>query len=1579
VFYDTRLHRENHVNIRHHYHILQILTSNCNRSNFNAVPCLRHLYSGRLLEDQDRFFTRVIDLPTLSCCDRQQRCSVCCCERKTRYLFVNGIIPALNEGWLLFPSLLGPNYQLWHNHVYNSLALMIATMPYDNHRSVVITVNYAKHQINLTFVPPKAPRPIQIEQEGFQTFVEQATTVLPDSYYYNGHDDTNNDFDWYDDFYRGRNQSNDWTTKAAWRNSLYHLQLNPSQQNSGSNSDQAPVDALAEAALWEPDTRTPTSTPVPSFSYKLKDPKDPSQERIKARPNFLHLVKSNEIKRLLKSRFECPISTIKCLPKSRINFNFEEASNTSLCTDDSSTNSLDTLDDFNEAAWNLDASPSDFYLDDINPTTEKAYAVSASVQDPSLEQLGKPCLLTNWLMDSGATSHMTPRLADLEDVEEGLNLGIEVADGHIIHCTKSGKVRISMIDDNGIPLDAFLVDTLYVPGLNRRLFSITKFASLGHAASIQRNSIRLLFGEQSAPVTITHNNFRPLASDATTVRTSTVPSLRHAKHNTKKHISLEIMHNRLKKSSRALLTASDCQVWADAVIRMAPDRDCANCRISTIRASPRNFHETTKYKSPGDCVFSDILPRPCSVGLTPATTPAFLIIFVDAYSRLPAIYPLLDKTTEAVIEAKRTYEADHRTAVSDFLSIQKFRADAGTQYSSAEFQDHCIHDRTQLSLAAPKKQSQNHYAERTWATIQNIAGSMLVHARLPDNFLFHALLYATKVFSVLPVTGLLDKNGNQSTPYQLFYGQKPRVAHFRVFGCPTVVKKWTATIEGRRVSNQTQRGIRGIFIGFPRRQNGYLIYVPTTRTIVVSDDVSFDESFFSAIATTWRQFNDSLAIRPDPSTTFIPDPSTSIEQTGSIESMFQDLEEGNADSDATSTSSSNIDDASPSPNTNPTATSDDEAEFQEEFEPPLEPETLEAESPLVVDDSATRPKRKVQPPNRLTFSSLSAVRSWKEKASTAQDLELFSACSAEVDTPIDIKGCDPSPFIPPPPGIRNVTRMQDLKIRQAWLAAYKKELKTLIDSGTFSIEPANFDDKIIPTMETNRVKIASDGTLDKLKVRIVVRGDLQSDMDTEDKWSPTASFRALKMFLANCARHKVRVRQLDFIGAYLQAKTRHRIFIRLPTVYGDLWPEYKNYSGVPLRLVKSMYGMTLSGKYWWQELQEFLVQEAFAPSTTVPCFFSKHFPDGSFIKLLNYVDDLLYASNSPSHMQAFEESLSKRFSIELMGQAHWYLSSRITQEANYNISIDQSRYCLSVVKRYLDTAGCAKVNKLHSSPLPSEFIPTADDCSPNQGAVKALEERFNIAYDSCVGALIYLAQTRPDIAFAVNKLAKFSRSPGIKHFEAILHLLRYLRDNIYLGLRFYSDVKDSPIYKNLRDNNINETGLLLAYSDSSWHDDVDSGRSTGCYLIAYMGGIVDHSSNMPGPVAMSSAEAEYNEACLATMGLSHIQMFENELENQPVDATSNTNLYLDNISAIAMGRSFRDTKHTRHILRRYHFVRTAVENKRLTLAWIPTEFQLADLGTKILSGARTTFLTSIIMTEVPEKNSQDSKRSAQEE
>jgi hypothetical protein len=132
--------------------------------------------------------------------------------------------------------------------------------------------------------------------------------------------------------------------------------------------------------------------------------------------------------------------------------------------------------------------------------------------------------------------------------------------------------------------------------------------------------------------------------------------------------------------------------------------------------------------------------------------------------------------------------------------------------------------------------------------------------------------------------------------------------------------------------------------------------------------------------------------------------------------------------------------------------------------------------------------------------------------------------------------------------------------------------------------------------------------------------------------------------------------------------------------------------------------------------------------------------------------------------------------------------------------------------------------------------------------------------------------TRCDIVYAVNKLAKFTRQPGRNHFEALLYLLRYLRDNALLGIKFYSNLSRAPLVAMLKSQEIEQTQAFFGFSDFSWNDDADTGRSTGCFIITYMGRIVDHSSNMPDPVALSSAEAEYNEGCVAFMAASHLRM-----------------------------------------------------------------------------------------------------------
>jgi hypothetical protein len=138
-------------------------------------------------------------------------------------------------------------------------------------------------------------------------------------------------------------------------------------------------------------------------------------------------------------------------------------------------------------------------------------------RDPSKDELGDPCDLHNYLLDSGATQHMTPRLADLENVVEGKKLGVEVADGHIIKCPATGKIKIQMLDDKGNLLEAKLHNVMYVPGLSRRLFSVTRFARHGHYAVFKNGTTSLHFAPSWATVTLTASKFaKAFATNAST-------------------------------------------------------------------------------------------------------------------------------------------------------------------------------------------------------------------------------------------------------------------------------------------------------------------------------------------------------------------------------------------------------------------------------------------------------------------------------------------------------------------------------------------------------------------------------------------------------------------------------------------------------------------------------------------------------------------------------------------------------------------------------------------------------------------------------------------------------------------------------------------------------------------------------------------------------------------------------------------------------------------------------------------------------------------------------------------------------
>ena len=149
--------------------------------------------------------------------------------------------------------------------------------------------------------------------------------------------------------------------------------------------------------------------------------------------------------------------------------------------------------------------------------------------------------------------------------------------------------------------------------------------------------------------------------------------------------------------------------------------------------------------------------------------------------------------------------------------------------------------------------------------------------------------------------------------------------------------------------------------------------------------------------------------------------------------------------------------------------------------------------------------------------------------------------------------------------------------------------------------------------------------------------------------------------------------------------------------------------------------------------------------------------------------------------------------MNFLGYAHWFMSRRISQMKYHSIYVYQARYATSIVETYLDTATVKASKRFYNTTLPSDMIFTKYDTSTSDKQVEKFTREFNIHYRDCVGSLIYLFSTRVEFSFTVHKLSKFSSNPGKVHFEVLVHLLRYIRENKTLGLKYYSDMNDAPV------------------------------------------------------------------------------------------------------------------------------------------------------------------------------------------
>ena len=266
---------------------------------------------------------------------------------------------------------------------------------------------------------------------------------------------------------------------------------------------------------------------------------------------------------------------------------------------------------------------------------------------------------------------------------------------------------------------------------------------------------------------------------------------------------------------------------------------------------------------------------------------------------------------------------------------------------------------------------------------------------------------------------------------------------------------------------------------------------------------------------------------------------------------------------------------------------------------------------------------------------------------------------------------------------------------------------------------------------------------------------------------------------------------------------------------------------------------------------------------------------------------------------------------------------------DHSISVGQARYATSIVDKYLDNATVKTSTNIYRTTFLSDMIFTNDYASTSDEQVEKLTRKLNFHYRACIGSLVYLLSKRLDLSSSLQKISKFSSNTGKFHFEGLVYLSRYIRDNITLGLKYFTNTKDTPLSDLLIQPSIKTENQLMAFFDFSWQDFPYTGRSKLAYIIFYKSGKIDHGTHVPGPVAQSSAESEYNAEYTLGMALAHSRMLIHDLFNKNPDIVPEETrlIILDIKSAVCMAKSGKDSKHTRHIAIRVTFVRNGEKCK----------------------------------------------------
>ncbi|CAI5519811.1 unnamed protein product, partial [Closterium sp. Naga37s-1] len=210
----------------------------------------------------------------------------------------------------------------------------------------------------------------------------------------------------------------------------------------------------------------------------------------------------------------------------------------------------------------------------------------------------------------------------------------------------------------------------------------------------------------------------------------------------------------------------------------------------------------------------------------------YFLLVVDDYSRYTTVFPLRSKgdVTEVLIDWIRGARRQLSESFGSDLPVLRLHSDRGGEFSSDLLRAFCRLEGIRQTFTLPASPQQNGIAERRIGMVMDVARTSMIHAAAPHFLWPFAVQYAAHQINLQPRVSLPE-----TTPTLRWTGKVGDASAFRVWGSRAFVRDTTA-------DKLSSRAVPCVFLGFPPDAPGWQFYHPTSRRVLSSQDVTFDES-----------------------------------------------------------------------------------------------------------------------------------------------------------------------------------------------------------------------------------------------------------------------------------------------------------------------------------------------------------------------------------------------------------------------------------------------------------------------------------------------------------------------------------------------------------------------------------------------------------------------------------------------------------------------------------------------------------------------------------------------------------------